>query len=296
MYKTKEKTTEEADYITLKFDLLFKKVFGNPDDLIPIRYLLKNILNIEPKEITILNTELIGIPYKDKKIYVDLVVELEDGTKVSVEINTNTAQKYIDRNVYYMCRNMSKDLKVGLDFDKLNKHIQINMDFIGKHENPIMRYSLIEKETKELLTDIIEIIRIDIPYYKKACYNKDVSKLDSLTKLLGLFGTEKKELAKTLCEGDKNMEDIMKRIEEYNDDEDVIGAYDYEAKMRLIAEIEKEEAVKEGHEEGFNKGMEEGIEQGKLEDAKNMLKENIDINVISRVTGLSIEQIQNLDK
>jgi len=99
MLEVKEKTIEKADYITLKFDLLFKKVFGSPDDLIPIRYLLKNILNIESKEITILNTELIGRPYKDKKIYVDLVLELEDGTKVSVEINTNTSQKYIDRNI-----------------------------------------------------------------------------------------------------------------------------------------------------------------------------------------------------
>jgi len=273
--------------------------------LIPIKYLLKNVLNIEPKKIEILNSELIGRPYKDKKIYVDLVVELEDGTKVSVEINTNTAQKNIDRNVYYMCRNISKDLKCGLKFNKLNKHIQINMDFGGKHEEPIISYSLMSNKTMKKLTDIIEIIRIDIPFYVRECYNKDISKLDSLTKLLGLFGTDKIEFAKTLCKGDESMEDIMNRIEKYNDDEDVIGAYDYEEKMRFIAEIEKEEAVKEGHQEGFERGIEKGIEKGikkgiekgiekeKINTARNMLDKNLDINLISEVTGLSIEQIQN---
>lgn len=282
MVNTEEKTT----LITLKFDLLFKKVFGSEEDLIPIKYLLKNILNIKPSKVTILNQELIDRPYKDKKVQVDLIVELEDGTKVSVEINTNVSRKYINRNVYYLCRNMSKDLKYGADFDKLNKHIQINLDFDGKHKMPIMRYSLIEKETQEELTDIIEIVKIDIPYFKDRCYNEDVSKLDSLTKLLGIFDIEDKELVRNLCKGDKDMEDIMNRIEKYNDDEDVIGAYDYEAKMKLIADIEKEEAVEQG--------IKEGIKEGVITTAKNLLEEKIDINTISKVTGLSIEEIEKL--
>ena len=90
---------KEADCITLKFDLLFKKVFGSEEDLIPIKYLLKNVLNIIPSKITILNQGLIGRSYKDKKIQVDLVVELDSGTKVSVEININVSKKYINRNV-----------------------------------------------------------------------------------------------------------------------------------------------------------------------------------------------------
>ena len=46
--------------ILLKFDLMFKKVFGNEIDQKPLRKLLKCILDIEPKEITILNPEIIG--------------------------------------------------------------------------------------------------------------------------------------------------------------------------------------------------------------------------------------------
>ncbi len=41
-------------------------------------------------------------------------------------------------------------------------------------------------------------------------------------------------------------------------------------------------------------GYESGVEQNKLGIAKNMLKENIDIEIISKVTGLTKEEIKEL--
>ena len=47
---------------------------------------------------------------------------------------------------------------------------------------------------------------------------------------------------------------------------------------------------------GLEQGIEQGIEQGSLstkqEIAKSLLRENISIDVISKTTGLSIEEIQ----
>ena len=51
---------------------------------------------------------------------------------------------------------------------------------------------------------------------------------------------------------------------------------------------------------GFDKGVKQGIEQGKKEEqikiAKKLLEQNIDINIISKVTGLTTEEIENLEK
>ena len=47
--------------------------------------------------------------------------------------------------------------------------------------------------------------------------------------------------------------------------------------------------------EGKALGIAEGIKQNKFEIAKNMLKENIDINTISKVTGLTIDDIKNIE-
>ncbi len=129
----------EKEFISLKFDLLFKKVFGSEEDLIPIKKLLKEVLGIVPKDVKILNSELVGRPYKDRDVRVDLVVELEDSTKINVEVNTDVTQTLIERNVYYMCRNMSMDLAPKRILGKINRHIQINLDYSGKHVNDKIR-------------------------------------------------------------------------------------------------------------------------------------------------------------
>ena len=46
----------------------------------------------------------------------------------------------------------------------------------------------------------------------------------------------------------------------------------------------------------FGNKKEEGIKQGKEEMARNMLKDNVDINTISKYSGLTIEEIKSLTK
>ncbi len=173
-----------------------------------------------------------------------------------------------------------------------------------------MRYKLYDKSAKEELTDIMEIIRIDIPYYTKMCYNKDTKELDSLTRFIGMFGLEEKEEIKGICNGDEDMENIYKKVEEYNSDLDLMGAYDWEWHQKELKRLEirdaKKEAIKEGLKEGREEGLKEGLKEGreegrveglkegKIEIAKNLLKKNIDINVILEVTNLSIEEINKL--
>ena len=53
------------------------------------------------------------------------------------------------------------------------------------------------------------------------------------------------------------------------------------------------EGKEEGLKEGIEKGIKEGIEKGKMEMAKNMLMIGMDINDISKCTGLSIYDIEN---
>ena len=167
---------EEKRIIPLKFDLMFKKIFGDTENKEPLRKLLKCILDIEAKEITILNPEIIGSSYYDKRTIVDLIVKLEDGTKIGIEMNTNVNKYLINRNLFYMFKIISKDKKRGGLYNELNRHIQINIDCEGRHQKPIMRYRLIEKSIQEELTDKIEIVRVDLPYYVRKCYNEDENK------------------------------------------------------------------------------------------------------------------------
>ena len=59
--------------------------------------------------------------------------------------------------------------------------------------------------------------------------------------------------------------------------------------MRALRE-DRRRTIMEARDDGRQFGRLEGEKSGKIEDAKNMLKENIDINIIERVTGLKREQ------
>ena len=50
----------------------------------------------------------------------------------------------------------------------------------------------------------------------------------------------------------------------------------------------------EGREEGIQQGIEQGAEQRNIAIAKSMLKKKLDINMISEITGLSVEQVKKL--
>lgn len=54
------------------------------------------------------------------------------------------------------------------------------------------------------------------------------------------------------------------------------------------------DAREKGFKQGYDEGIEQGIEQNKIEIAKNLLNNNVDINIISLSTGLSQEEIKNL--
>jgi predicted transposase/invertase (TIGR01784 family) len=46
--------------------------------------------------------------------------------------------------------------------------------------------------------------------------------------------------------------------------------------------------------EGMEKGMEKGVEKTKRETALKMKKNNLDINLIVNITGLSVDEIEKL--
>ena len=56
----------------------------------------------------------------------------------------------------------------------------------------------------------------------------------------------------------------------------------------------REKGLEEGMEKGMEKGREEGREEGRIEAARNMLADEISIDLVVKYTGLSIEQVKEL--
>ena len=58
-----------------------------------------------------------------------------------------------------------------------------------------------DKKTKDILSDKMEIIRIDVPYFYRICYNKDASIKE---KFIGFFNEETIYRVKNSNGGDNN--------------------------------------------------------------------------------------------
>lgn len=155
-----------------------------------------------------------------------------------------------------------------------------------------------------MLTNLFEIYIIELP---KCKINKtDNEKLINWIKFLkNPENMGEKDMSEEIREAKKCLEEISKN------DEEIRWA---ELREKYILEINtakaeaREEALKDGREEGKIEGKKEGKLEGKLEGkiegekeakkaiAKNMLNLKMDIETISKVTGLAKNEIKNLNE
>ena len=86
--------------------------------------------------------------------------------------------------------------------------------------------------------------------------------------------------------GDYELRRIAELNEKYIRDE--------AAALEFALEKGQKEGIERGLKEGRERGFKQGIEQEKLRVAKEMLEIKMDKQVISQITGLSIDKINNI--
>ena len=74
----------------------------------------------------------------------------------------------------------------------------------------------------------------------------------------------------------------------------LVAEYDYDTDIAVQRSEERRIAFAEGIEQGIEQGFSDGSYQAKVETAKLMRYENLGIDLISKVTGLSKEEIEAL--
>ena len=70
----------------------------------------------------------------------------------------------------------------------------------------------------------------------------------------------------------------------------LVAEYDYDTDIA----VQREESLRIGIQQGIEQGFSDGSYQTKLETAKLMRYENLGIDLISKVTGLPVEEIKAL--
>ena len=126
-----------------------------------------------------------------------------------------------------------------------------------------------------LLTDKILIMQLYVPNL----YSKYIKKLNEKERCLLAFVEPDTDKARIYAKGDKIMERYVKEREEALIDTGYGESYD------------KEWAIKD---QCRREGIEKGVKKGIRETALNMLKNNINLDVIAKCTNLTPSQIESL--
>ena len=287
---------ETQEFIKASNDSVFKKVFGDEKNRDILEKLIEETLKrkVKVKELLMQDVPKESIEEKDKTL--DVLV-LSDGEKINIELNIGTYDGLYNRNACYIFGKYVGSVRPGGSYKEMDNFIQINLTSgLSKNKKVVSKYELIDIETKERFIKNLTIYEFNLDKIKEMCYNEGKEEY----KILATLMCDKEELH-DICKGDKVLEKLESEVVRMNEDdqirENLLAIENAKRVHATLMQNAKEEGLEEGRAEGLEEGTKIGIEQGskqeKIEIAKNMLKENMDINMISKITDLTKEEIES---
>ena len=277
-------------FYTLANDIIFKNTFDTEKSL---KRLLEESLNLKVYKILSNNIELPVEHIKERRKYLDLIIDTNEGI-INVEVNHGFKDEIPNRNLLFFCKLISSSVKRSKSYLDIKKHIQLNITWnLQRYFNfditkrKIIKCHIKDDETNNNIhDDIFEIVHINMDYFKEVWYHGDIKKENPFLMLLAADAEDKMD---KISEGDKIMEELSKQVKKLNQDQDILDVI-----TRNEDELIRNTLYEKAIQKGINQGISQGIEQNKIEVAKKLLKNNVDINIIVDSTGLSKDEIEKL--
>ena len=314
------KELEEEKYIHNEHDKLFKRIL---DRINEVESIIKKTLGKETEKIEIetVRNELTTRDYRGRMV--DVLYKLKDKEVYFLIEHQSTQNTYMAYKIFeyetelinrsYMqnvekSKKIAKVIKVVIftgigDWKPARSIVELQEEYgnkvkIDKHYEGIGEYKLLESKDYSLK----EIISKESTLLGKAIIIEKARREETLIAVLDEIIPDIKEdeiaemvrmikyiLVKDLGKdvANKYIKILESKIKEEGGKNAMVET------MRALREDRKRtimEARNTGKKAGILEGEKSGILTGKIQDAKNMLRENIDIDIIERVTGLKREQ------
>ena len=291
---------------------MFTSIFNQQRNVSKLERFISVILEIPYEDVhnnlKVMSRKLPKFSMEESYKEVDLLLKLENKLlKINLEINTILNINRLRRNIIYICTISSSNYQKG---DKEGKNIynsvQINFNVIDKITKELFgEYVLKNTKTNKELSDMIKIDMINMEKTEKVCYNDLTEKEKMVYNFCKLLTTHEEEEFKKVSEKimeEKESKDLLEQVKDMSEDEEYVymdSTYSsLEEQEEDYKKMYKEEGLAEGRAEGRAQGIAEGKAEGKAEGridiAKNMIKDNLSNETISKYTGLTKEEIEKL--
>ncbi len=280
--------TLKDKYINPLTDFGFKKLFG----IEPNKELLIDFLNQllpavhQIKNLTYTKNEHLGGSEYERKAIFDLYCESQSGEKFIVEVQKAKQNFFKDRSVYYSTFPIQEQAKKGdWDFELSAVYTIGILDFVfddHKDQSEILHTVKLKDQNGNLFYNKLTYIYLELPKFTKS----DTELQTRFDKWMYVF----RHLAKLQNRPDILQERVFEKLFEIAE----IAKFTPKEKEQYEESLKYYRDLKNVVDSSKEEGIIEGIIEGKIEVAKEMKTDGISIEKISKYTGLSIEEIQDL--
>ena len=245
-----------------------------------IKRSLKQVLNSDLEDLVILSSEIAKTNVHIKGKTVDVLAETKNEV-LNIELNNSYYPALHNRNASYIFSKYSEEVKVSETYNKMKMFIQINLTKGLSKDYPSLEiYTLKGEKSNKKYIDNLIILEFNIDKIKDEWYNGG-----NEYNFVAALDLEGEELDK-ICEGDKYMELFEKEVKRLNQNQKFTEF--------MSAKEEEEKLKKTLIEDAKNEGIQKGEMKKQIEIAKNMLENKMDVKLISKLTELSISEIETL--
>ena len=290
------------DKIVPTNDYIFKKLFGEEKDKI----ILISFLNALFKEydflpyiedLTIKNSETTKSYDVEKQSRLDIKAKIDNETYIDIEMQNRSYFDLIERGIYYCSKILAEETVKGRNY-KYPKVVSIwviNDDLDSDHphfkrKNPIevdkhiTIPGAIDKDYI-LTSDKVTIVYIYLKKFKDGLYHEEIENWIKFVNNYENYNTY-----------DAGISKAKEKLSKLRYDDETLTVIKSIEEKEMDNEAAKYNSHQKGLEEGLEKGKEEGLKEKSIEIAKNMLKEGLDVKLISKLSGLTVDEINELRK
>ena len=276
-----KETLVNDNFVSLLSDTTFKYLYKNIDTRSWLQTIIKEVFLLDITDYQLTDNESnTGNKVKDYRMDLKLV---NGKNTIIIEMNKEYYEFIDSKNYQYLYREAGSLYDTGEDYqDRKTKLISFN-NYINK-KIPSLKmgsYVFVDPKTKLRIEDI-ESYEIYLPNYKKVCY--DSSELEVSLSLFSAYSFDK---MRKLTNNPRDIK-IIEELERL--------AMDEEFKLHYNAEAVKRKTENSIKKESYQHGLEDGSKQEKLEIAQAMLNDGDSIDKVSRITGLTVEELEKLSE
>ncbi len=245
--------------VSLKEDYVFKEFMSNE---VVRKYFLSATLDVPVESIRsvrLINPFLSRKWRAQKQGILDVQIEFNDDTKVNIEMQVAKQRNWKRRNMFYLSRMYTDDIRWGEDYDNLRRCIGISILDYNLTDEPEGHhvYRMRDGRGRDF-SDLFELHIIEL--------KKNFLPEDGLADWVRLFNATTEEELDMIKSSNIGIRTGMRMIREMSLTRRI--RYEIEAREKArrdrVAELQylQDEAMEKGLAEGMEKGIEKGIEQG----------------------------------